>query len=95
MLNLRNIRHLFIALVFLASQWLLVVHATEHQLKADADVACQLCSIADASGTAPVALQIPNASPLESFELALSASVAPSSTQLQLPPSCGPPANLA
>lgn len=95
MFSHRYFRQLLIALVFLASQWLLVVHATEHQLKAGPDVACELCSVASAAGTAPPAPQIPDAAPAESFEVALSASDVPASAQLQLPPSCGPPSHLA
>lgn len=91
----RNFRQLLLALVFLASQWVLVVHATEHQLKAGPDIACELCSLASAAGTAPIAPHVPDAAPAESFEVALSVSAAPASTQLQLPPSCGPPAHLA
>ncbi len=94
MLNIRNFRHLLVALVFLASQWVLVVHATEHQLKSSPDAACQLCSVANAASTAPTAPLIPDAAPLESFALVLSSLATPASTQLQLPPSRGPPNSL-
>lgn len=91
MFNRRNFRHLLTALVFLASQWLLVVHATKHQLKAGPDIACELCSVANAASAAPTAPQVPDAAPLESFELVLSPLASPASAQLRLPPSCGPP----
>lgn len=95
MLNIRNFRHLLVALVFLASQWVLVVHATEHELKSGPDIACELCSVANAASAAPVAPHVPDAAPLESFALVLSPLSAPASAQLKLPPSCGPPTLLA
>ena len=95
MLNIRNFRYLLVALVFLASQWLLVVHATEHQLKSGPDIACELCSVANAASAAPTAPQLPDAAPLESFALVVSTLAAPASAQLKLPPSCGPPSLLA
>jgi hypothetical protein len=95
MFKRHNLRHLFATLLFLACQWLLVVHATEHALKAGPDVACEICSVANAASTAPDTFHVPDAAPLESFEPALSVSAAPTTAQLRLPPSCGPPLHLA
>jgi hypothetical protein len=95
MIDRRNIRHLLAALGFLACQWLLVVHASEHQLKSAPDAACQLCTMAHAAGTAPATPQLPATSLTESFTPVFAAPAALDVTQLRLPPSCGPPSILA
>jgi hypothetical protein len=53
-----RLAHALIVAAFLAGQWLALLHATQHELKPERTVACELCTLAHAAGAPPAAIEL-------------------------------------
>lgn len=92
----RTIHLWLLALTFLVSQWLTVVHGTEHALTAgDELIACEIC-VASHAAAPPPATDLPMALlPLRGEAPLLAALALPALQTLYRPPPRGPPLHLA
>ena len=90
-----SIRHLLAAIGLLAGQWLLFLHAAEHQLNTADHTPCEICTIAHAAGTAPAAPTPPGIPLAESFVITAPTRTVAAAAQVRLPPGHAPPLRFA
>ena len=87
--------HLLAAIGLIVGQWLLFLHASQHQLNPADHTPCEICTIAHAVGTAPAIPTLPQLPAAESVFLPAATRAAAINTQLRLPPGHAPPFRFA